>query len=169
MTFTIRLATQDDLPIINNIYNHYVTHSTCTYQLTPSTGGERQQWFDKHPAEFPATVAQTSNGEIIGWASLSPFHPRPGWRFTVEDSIYVHHAHHRKGIGKALLLDLMQRSDALGYRNLVGIISADQAGSIALHRAAGFEEVGRLPHVGFKFDQWLDVVYLQRTNPNFRV
>lgn len=161
----IRPARLDDLAAINDIYNHYVLHSTCTYQLTPSTLEERRDWFSHHGLGYPATVATASSGEVVGWASLSPFHPRPGWRFTVEDSVYIHHAQQRRGLGRALLADLLRRADGLGYRNVIGAISGDQSGSLALHAALGFVEVGRLKNAGFKFDQWLDVVYMQRVRP----
>jgi phosphinothricin acetyltransferase len=164
MTPQIRLATTADLPAINAIYNHYVLQSTCTYQVEPSTPEERQQWFDAHGPRLPVTVAVESGGEgrIVGWASLSPFHPRSAYRFTVEDSVYVHADCQRQGIGRVLLSDLLQRSDALGYRSVIALISADQAGSVALHRMMGFIDAGLLKRVGFKFDRWLDVLYMQR-------
>src|SRR4029079_3434109 len=87
---------------------------------------------------------------------------RPAYRFTVEDSVYVHADHQRQGLGRALLTDLLQRSDALGYRNVIALISADQTGSVALHRALGFVDAGLLKRVGFKFDRWLAVLHRQR-------
>jgi phosphinothricin acetyltransferase len=162
---TLRLATPADLPAINDIYNHFVRNSTCTYQLDPSTSAERQAWFAHHGPTLPVTVAELPTGQIVGWASLSPFHPRPAYRFTVEDSIYVHKEHHRRGLGRLLLADLLRRADALGYRNVIALVSADQEPSLALHQNLGFVEVGRLPRVGFKFDRWLDVAYLQRERP----
>lgn len=167
----IRLAGVQDLAAINAIYNHYVLHSTCTYQLTPSTSQERAEWFARHGPEnpehpeypqYPVTVAVLPEGQVAGWAALSPFHPRPGWRYTVEDSVYVAEEHQRRGIGRALLADLLRRADAMGYRSVIGIISGDQAGSLALHRALSFVEAGRLKNAGYKFDRWLDVVYVQR-------
>jgi L-amino acid N-acyltransferase len=167
MTPDIRLATAADLPAINAIYNHYVLHSTCTYQLAPSTAEERAAWFARHGPAWPVTIAQTpgtAEAPIIGWASLSPLHERPAYRFTVEDSVYVHPDWQRRGIGRALLADLIRRSDDLGYRNIIALISADQEPSIALHRQFGFVDAGRLLKVGFKFDRWLDVLYMQRAN-----
>jgi phosphinothricin acetyltransferase len=162
----IRPAAVADLIAINDIYNHYVKHATCTYQLEPSTAAERLAWFNCHGLRMPVTVAlDPSTEEVIGWASLSPFHPRAAYRFTVEDSVYVHHAHHRRGIGKALLCDLIGRALDLDYRVIVGIVSADQTASVALHKSAGFVEAGVLKGVGYKFDRWLDVLYLQWTRP----
>ena len=158
----IRLATADDLPAINAIYNHYVMRSTCTYQLEPTSAQERKQWFDAHGSRLPVTVVEAPDGSVIGWASLSTFLGRPAYRFTVENSVYVRHDFHRQGIGRVLLADLIRRSDELGYRNILAVISADQDASMALHRGMGFVEVGRLSRVGYKFDRWLDVAFLQR-------
>ena len=158
----IRPAVPSDLPAINAIYNHYVLHSTCTYQLAPSTDAERQTWFEQHGPAHPVTVAAGPDGRVLGWASISPFLSRPAYRFTVEDSVYVHPDHLRRGIGRALLADLLRRCDDLGYANVIANISADQEPSVRLHRQMGFVEAGRLVKVGFKFDRWLDVVFMQR-------
>lgn len=172
MTSSIRLATPADLPAINDIYNYYVLNSTCTYQLDPSTPAQREAWFAHHCPTLPVTVAEIpappgiqAPPTLVGWASLSYFHERPAYRFTVENSLYVHHAFHRRGIGGALLADLIRRADDLGYRNIIANIDADQTPSIALHRAFGFTQVGHLPRVGYKFDRWLGIVFLQREHP----
>ena len=167
---TIRPATVADLKAINDIYNYFVVHATCTYQLEPSTDQERMTWFNFHGPRYPVTVAlDPQTDEVVGWASLSPFHPRAAYRFTVEDSVYVHHAHHKRGIGKALMCDLIGRALDLEYRTIIGIVSADQTGSVALHRSAGFKEAGVLKGVGYKFDKWLDVLYMQWTRPGHPV
>ena len=157
----IRLATAHDLPAIDDIYNHYVLHSTCTYQYEPDTAAERQAWFGEHDAAHPITVAELA-GQVVGWGALSWFRTRVGYRFTVEDTIYVRPDRQRRGIGRQLLADLIARAAALGHRSIVAGISAEQAPSIAIHRAFGFVEVARLREVGFKFGSWLDVVFLQR-------
>lgn len=158
---TIRPATPADLPAINEIYNHYVLHSTCTYQEEPSTASERERWFAAHSPAHPITVAE-EGGQVIGWASLSPFHPRSAYRRTVENSVYVRHDRQRRGIGSALLTDSIDRATALGHHTIVAGIDLDQPASIALHRKFGFEQVAHLRQVGFKFGRWLDVVYLQK-------
>ncbi len=157
---TIRLATRADLAAINAIYNHYVRTSTCTYQLVPETDEARAQWFERHGVSHPITVHE--QGSIIdGWGSLSPFRPRDGLRQTVEDSIYVHHEHQRRGIGGALLSDLVARGRAAGHHAMIAGISAEQEGSIELHRRHGFVQVGLLREIGRKFDRWLDLAYWQ--------
>ena len=158
---SIRLATSSDLPSINSIYNHYVIHSTCTYQTDPATAQERQAWFDAHGAGYPVTVIEEA-GEVVGWGSLSRFHPRSAYRPTVENSVYVRHDRQARGIGKMLLEDLIQRAGTEGYHRIVALISADQEPSVRLHARFGFVAVGNLREVGRKFDRWLDVVYMQK-------
>ena len=158
---TVRLAAQADLASINEIYNYYVLNSTCTYQEEPSTQAEREVWFIAHGPQHPVTVAEI-DGEIVGWASLSPFHPRSAYRRTVENSIYVRHDRQRQGIGAALLTDCIERARSLGHHTIIAGIDLEQAASVSIHQRAGFEQVAHLKQVGFKLGRWLDVVYLQK-------
>ena len=158
---SIRLATRADLDAINNIYNHYVFASTCTYQEEPETPESRQKWFENHrPETHPIIVAEV-NGRVLGWGSLSPYHSRCAYRFTVENSVYVHHEHLGKGLGSAILKDLVVRACAIGHHAIIAAIDGSQAASVKLHRKFGFTDVGHFREVGFKFDTWLDVVYLE--------
>jgi L-amino acid N-acyltransferase len=122
---TIRPATASDLPAINAIYNYYVDTSTCTYQFDRETEADRQQWFAAHDDLHPVTVAEL-NGMIVGWGALSPFRERFGYRFTVEASIYVRHDCQRRGVGRNILCDLIDRARKLGYHTMIGGASADQ-------------------------------------------
>lgn len=122
---------------------------------------EREAWFAAHGPGHPITVAE-SDGQVVGWGSLSPFHTRSAYRRTVESSVYVRHDRHRQGIGAALLADLIDRARVLGHHTIIAGIDLEQAASIALHRKFAFQEVGHLHEVGFKFNRWLDVVYLQK-------
>jgi phosphinothricin acetyltransferase len=158
---TLRDATAGDIAAINDIYNHYVLTCTCTYQEEPDTLEDRTAWFRGHGPGHPVIVA-VADSEVAAWGSLSPFHPRSAYRFTVEDSIYVRPGMQGRGIGKAILADLVRRAKALGYRSIVALISADRASSVGLHEKFGFAAVGRLQEVGLKFDRWLDVVYMQK-------
>ncbi len=160
-TIVVRPATPADLPAINDIYNHYVLHSTATYQTEPATLQEREQWFAAHGGTHPVTVAEAA-GEVVGWASLSRFHPRSAYRRTVENSVYVRHDQHRRGLGAALLADLIGRAERLGHHTIIAGIDAEQTASVALHARFGFTRVGHLREVGFKFGRWLDVIYMQR-------
>lgn len=156
----IRLACAEDLEAINAIYNHYVLHSTCTYQEQPEPIEGRRDWFARHGAAHPVTVAEV-DGRIVGWGSLSAYHARSAYRYTVENSVYVDHAFHRRGIGSALLRDLIARARALGHHTVIAGIDASQTASIGLHARFGFEQVGQLREVGLKFGRWLDVVYME--------
>lgn len=157
----IRLATAADLSAINDIYNYYVLHSTCTYQEEPETIDARQAWLAARAAAHPVTVA-CIGGDIIGSGALSPFHKRSAYGRTVENAIYVHHAHHRRGVGRLLLTDLIARAAPLGHHTIIALIDADQPASIALHETLGFTRIGHLKEVGRKFGRWLDVIYMQR-------
>ena len=159
-SFTIRLATAADLEAIRAIYNYYVTHSTCTYQIELETAEERAAWFRDRSHLHPVTVAE-SDGVVIGWASLSPWKSRCGYVQTVEASVYIHHDHHRRGLGKALLLDLIDRAKALGLHTIIGGACTSQTASLALQAALGFETIGTLRQVGRKFGRWLDVTHTQ--------
>lgn len=157
---SIRPAIAADLVAINDIYNHYVRHSTCTYQEELEAIEARRQWFERHGELHPVIVAET-DGQVIGWGSLSPYHPRSAYRRTVEDSIYLHPQHHRRGVGARLLQELIGRARKLGHHAIIAGADAEQTASIALHRKFHFQEVGCLKQVGFKFGRWLDVVYLE--------
>ena len=160
-TPNLRLATAGDLLAINEIYNYYVLRSTCTYQLDPETTDARRAWFEHHsPDKYPVLVAEVE-GSIAGWGSLSKFRERAAYAPTVEASIYIHDEMQRRGLGKLLLIDLIDRARAAGFHSIIGGASADQTASIALQEAMGFQQVGRLVEVGYKFGQRLDVIYLQ--------
>jgi phosphinothricin acetyltransferase len=156
----IRDMRDTDLAAVNAIYNHYVLHSTCTYQLEPEGDAGRAAWFREHGPAHPLLTAER-DGTVVGWASLSRFNPRCGYATTVENSVYVDHAWHRHGIGSALLAELVARGQALGHHTIIAGIDGEQAPSIALHARFGFGETGRLRHAGHKFGRWLDVVYMQ--------
>jgi L-amino acid N-acyltransferase len=166
-TIHIRPATAADLAAINAIYNHYVLHSTATYQTEPATDQERADWFAEHGPEHPITVAMLEN-TVVGWGSLSRFHKRAAYRHTVENSVYVHHDHHRRGIGRAILADLIDRARAIGHHTIIAGIDAEQSASLGLHERAGFAQAAHLREVGFKFGRWLDVVYFQLMLDQFR-
>lgn len=160
---TLRPATTADLPVINAIYNHYVLHSTCTYQTAPSTEEERVEWFAAHWEKHPVIVAvDDASGVIIGWGSLSKFHPRQAYENSVEDSVYLHHEWQGRGVGSLLLAELLRLAKEIGHHTVLGGIDASQAGSIALHAKFGFEKVSHLKEVGFKFGRWLDVLWMQK-------
>jgi len=160
-TIELRDARIEDLPAISEIYNYYVLNSTCTYQLEPETLADRQNWFALHsPQQYPVLVAEAED-RVIGWGSLSKFHQRSGYNPTVEASVYIDRDHHRRGLGRTLLQELIERARQIGYHSVIGGASADQTASVVLQQSLGFVQVGLLKEVGFKFGRRLDVMYLQ--------
>ena len=158
---SIRLADRGDAEAINAIQNYYVVHSTATFLTDPLTLEQRLAWLENRSQAHPVVVAQ-ADGLVVGWGSLEVFRGRPAYRHTAEFSIYVHHERHRRGIGRAILADLVARARALGLHTLVGGCCSETAAAIALLEAAGFSRVAHFREVGRKFDRWLDVVFLQR-------
>ena len=158
---SIRLATRADAEDINVIQNHYVVHSTATFLTDPLTLEQRLAWLENRSQVHPVVVAQ-ADGSVVGWGSLEVFRGRPAYRHTAEFSIYVHHEWHRRGIGRAILADLLTRARALGHHTLVGGCCSESTAIIALLEASGFSRVAHFREVGRKFDRWLDVVFLQR-------
>lgn len=159
--FQLRLATENDLVAINDIYNHYVPVSTANYDYEPWSMEQRQAWFTGREAIHPVTVV-TLDSQVVAWGSLGGFRSRIGYRQTVENSLYVHPDFQRQGLGKRLLSDQIERGRQLGVHAIVAVIDTMQAGSIALHQRMGFEEAGRFREIGYKFDRWLDAVFMWR-------
>lgn len=157
-----RLATVADAAAINAIYNHYVRTSTATFQVEEETTEERAEELRTRSPDQPTTVLE-NEGQIVGWGALSPFRSRCAYRETIELTIYVQQDFHRRGLGRVLLQDLIERARSLGYHTLLAASCAESTGSIGLFRSLGFEEAGRLREVGNKFGRRLSVVYLQRT------
>jgi L-amino acid N-acyltransferase len=157
----VRLATDADLPAVRDIYNHYVHTSTCTFQLEPDTETERLAWLRARSDKHPVTVA-VADGAVVGWASLSMWKERAAYDRTVEASVYVRAGCERRGIGRRLLADLLDRARDLGHHVVIGGACTEHPSSIALQEALGFTPVGTFRAVGFKFGRWLDVTYLQQ-------
>ena len=164
----IRDAAATDMAAVAAIYAQDVTGGTGTFELDPPDVAEMvRRHATVNALGLPWLVAEVDgpNGEgiVAAYAYAGPFRLRPAYRYTVEDSIYVDTAHHGKGLGKALLVELIARCEALGLRQMLGVIGdSANAGSVALHAACGFEMIGTMQSVGWKFDQWRDVVFMQR-------
>jgi len=160
---TIRPATHADLPGILEIYNDAVLHTTATYDYEPRTLEHRTQWFEERQRDkYPIFVAIDDTGRVVGWSALNPYHARMGYRFTSENSVYVAADARGKGIGKLLLAPLIESAKARGLHAIIAVIDATNEASIRLHAAFGFEKVGHFREVGFKFERWLDVVYMEK-------
>jgi L-amino acid N-acyltransferase len=156
----VRLATPADLAAVREIYNYYVHTSTCTFQVEPDTAAEREAWFAGRGPAHPVVVAEAA-GSVLGWAALSPWKERAAYARSVEASVYVHPDHQRRGLGRALLLDLIARARSLGHHVIIGGACTEHPASIALQEAVGFDRVACFREVGYKFGRWLDVAYLQ--------
>jgi phosphinothricin acetyltransferase len=159
----IRPATLSDIPAIAEIYDHAVRFGTATFELIPPDLAEMTRRFNEFTSKgFPYLVA-TIDGEVAGYAYAGPYRPRPAYRFTIENSVYLAPSRHRRGIGTLLLTELIAVSAARGYRQMIAVIGdSANAASIALHAKAGFQMIGTHPDVGFKFGRWLDTVMMQR-------
>ncbi|MEQ1850534.1 MAG: N-acetyltransferase family protein [Chthoniobacteraceae bacterium] len=158
----IRNATVADAAAINDILSYYVIHTTTTFNTEPLSLEDREKTLTGRAEIHPATVTEIG-GRVVGFGAMGAFRPRAAYARTVELTVNVHRDFHRRGIGRAILADLIARARALGLHALVGGCCAENTPSIALLEAAGFTQVGRFPEVGRKFDRWLDVVFLQLT------
>lgn len=157
----VRPALPSDAERIREIYNVEVLGATVTFDLIPRSAEDQAAWMESHAGVYPVIVAE-DDGEVVGFASLSPYRPRPAYSTTVEDSVYVATSHRGAGVGKLLLAELVERGKAHGFHSIIGRIVGDHAASIALHRSCGFELVGIEREVGRKFSKWLDVAVMQR-------
>jgi len=162
MTVAVRPAALADIPAITRIYAHAVDHGTASFELTAPDQGEMTRRFNElTTGGFPYLVA-VIDGTVVGFAYAGPYRARPAYRFTVENSVYVAHDSHRRGVGKALLDALIEASTEKGFRLMVAVIGdSNQAASIGLHEAAGFKHAGVFENIGYKFDRWLDSVLMQ--------
>ena len=158
----IRPATEADLPGITAIYDHAVRTGTATFELIPPDLAEMTRRFGAlRDGGFPYLAAEL-DGAVVGYAYAGPYRPRPAYRFTVENSIYLAPASHRRGIGIQLLQRLIAECEARGYRQMIAVIGdSANAGSIGVHTRAGFQMIGTHPSVGLKFGRWLDTVMMQ--------
>lgn len=160
----LRPATAQDIGAITAIYAHHVLNGTGSFELQPPDEAEMLKRFEAIAAAGLPYLVSESNGIITGYAYAGPYRPRPAYRFTVENSIYVHPDYIGGGIGSTLLAGLIEACIALKLRQMVAVVGdSANTGSLELHRKFGFKETGILKDVGFKFGRWLDVVMLQRT------
>ncbi len=157
-------ATLDDAPAIAAIYGHHVLHGTASWEVEPPGAAEIAERMGKIlDAGWPWLVARNEDGEVLGYAYAGQYHPRAGYLFACENSIYLRHDRLGQGIGTALLAALLDACETCGFRQIIAGIAGSEPASVALHARAGFVEVARLKSVGRKHAQWLDVIYMQRS------
>jgi len=162
-SLTVRPAAPADMAQIQAIYAHHVRSSLATFEVEPPAIGEMtRRHADVVGRGLPYLVAEL-DGRLLGYGYAAPYRARPAYRYTIENSIYVAEDSRGHGVGRAVLAAVIARCEALGYRQMVAVIgdSANRA-SIGLHKALGFQQVGLLPAVGFKFGRWVDSVLMQR-------
>ena len=163
MTATIRSATAGDIPAITRIYEDAVLHGTASFEIEPPDEAEMaRRQLALLDGGYPYLVAER-DGAVLGYAYAGAYRPRPAYRFSVENSIYIARRVQRQGIGRALLVRLILEAEARGFRQMIAVIGdSAQAPSIELHRALGFRLIGTIEAVGFKHGRWLDTVLMQR-------
>src|SRR5919112_4142606 len=163
MSFVIRPSLETDISAIAVIYAHAVTHGTASFELEPPSEAEIARRRNAIlEGGYPYLVAERG-GEILGYAYAGAYRPRPAYRSTVEDSIYVAPSAQGQGVGRALLVALIEQCEALDFRLMVAVIGdEDSQGSIALHKSLGFEPAGILKGIGYKHGSWLSTVLMQR-------
>ena len=162
--FLVRPSTAADVPAISAIYGWHVRHGSGTFEADPPDEGEMRRRRDDVLAKGLPWLVLERESEVAGFASANQFRPRPGYRYCLEDSVYLAEGLGGRGLGRLLLTELIARCEGTGARQMLAVIGgAATAGSIGLHRALGFEHVGTTRAVGWKFDRWLDVVFMQRS------
>lgn len=163
MTPQVRDATAQDVPALSEIYGHHVLHGFGTFDAVPPTPVEFEaKWRAIAALGLPFLVAE-SGGHVVGYAYASQFRPRPGYRYTIEDSVYIRDEQRGCGIGSLLMATLLPRCEATGARQVVAVIGDSlNAGSIGLHRKFGFEPSGTVRSAGFKHGRWVDIVLMQK-------
>ncbi|GAB7193834.1 N-acetyltransferase family protein [Dickeya oryzae] len=163
-TILIEDAREEHIAAIQDIYNHHVLHGTATFETEPPDEAEMlARWRKIRDAGLPWLVA-TENQQVLGYCYLGFYRPRYAYRFTLEDSIYLHPEQVGRGLGKRLLSEALRRAEQQGYRQVVSVVAnSGNPASLQLHLSQGFELAGTLRSVGMKHGRWLDTVLLQRT------
>jgi len=157
----IREASENDLLQLLSIYNDIILHTTAVYDYEPHTLEMRKQWFEtKKQQGFPVFVAE-EDGKILGFSSIGPFRAWAAYKYSVENSVYVAAEARGKGIGKLLLPPLIEATKKMQLHTIIAGIDASNEASLRLHRSFGFEEVAHFKEVGWKFERWLDLKFLQ--------
>ena len=162
-TLTIREATSNDAEAIRLIYNHEVENETSTMDLVPRTLETQREWIAARSGAFCAVVAVDSSGTVLGFGALSEYKDRSGYRSTVENSVYVRRDVARRGIGKQILLHLLETATVSGFHSVIARIEAQSLASRGLHSSCGFELVGIEKQVARKFGKWLDIAVMQKS------
>ncbi|KAG9321938.1 hypothetical protein KVV02_004513 [Mortierella alpina] len=164
-TYTVRDATEADVPQINVIVNHEIAHSVSNFNYGPRSEDAGLAWFRSTiDGGYPLLVAVTAvegKEQVAGYASLCSFRQKDGYRFTAEYSLYIHHEHRKRGLGRLLLRDLLVEAKNRGFHAIIGSISGGNEGSLRLANEFGFRVVGTMRENGYKFDKWIDNTFVE--------
>jgi L-amino acid N-acyltransferase len=151
---------------VRDIFNDAIANTTALYDYRPRSLATVMQWFGNKARDgYPVLAAVDANGGLRGFASYGSFRAWPAYQYTVEHSLYVHRDSRRSGVGRALLAAVVDHATARGFRTVIGGIDADNAASIALHVAQGFEHAGTIRDAGYKFGRWLNLAFYQKVLP----
>ncbi len=159
----IRAAVLDDIPSILEIVNHYIAHDTCIYDIEPRSLEFQIAWFESQMSLGNPVLIAEENSKLLGFASYSQFRPKVGYKFSMEHSVYLHPTEKGRSLGRVLMLALIDCAKEQNIHILIGGIDATNINSIEFHKKLGFELVGRMNEVGYKFGKWLDLVWMQKT------
>ncbi len=164
----IRLMEEKDIPEVLEIYNDIILTSKAVYRYEIQSLDEKKKWFSDQQALGNPLFVYDDNGMVAGFATYSQFRPYPGYKYTMEHSVYVHKDRYQKGIATNLMLKLIEKAKEQGVKTLVAGIDGENIGSIKAHEKLGFEYAGTIKNAGYKFEQWLDLVFYQLhlTEPN---
>jgi phosphinothricin acetyltransferase len=161
MSISIRQATIEDMSSVLEIVNHEILHSTSIYDYEPRTLALQNALFhEKTERNFPFIVAEKEE-RIVGFGTYGPFRFKEAYKFTVEHSVYVHKDYTGNGIGSTLLKELIELAKLQKMHTMIGVVDSENMGSISFHERLGFKRVGHLKETGYKFDRWLDSVFVQ--------
>jgi len=161
MEVRIRPATEDDVPAILDIYNEAIVNTVATFDTEPQTLEEKLAWFRETAHPYVVVVAER-DGEVVGWASLRRFRAKAAYRYTAENSVYVRNDYHGEGTGTALMRELVDLGAASWFHTIIAGIAGENPASVRLHERFGFETVGVEREVGYKFERWIDVTWMQK-------
>lgn len=153
----IRQATQEDVKDILEIFNYNICHSTAIYLYEKQTLEERMAWFEAKVAAGEPVLVYEVEGKVAGYATYGKFRPHVAYQYTIENSVYVHENFQRRGIAKALMVQLIEEAKSRCYQTMIACIDASNDGSKLMHEKLGFLYKGTLEKVGYKFEKWLDL------------
>lgn len=161
MTIEIRAATEKDIPAILEIINYEILNSTILYDYEERSLKQQLEWFyNKERENMPVLVAEKEE-RVIGFATFGIFRPWAAYQFSIEHSIYIHKNNRGQGIGKKLMVELIKIAKERKYHTIIAGVDTSNEGSYQFHKKFGFKEVGRFNQIGYKFDKWLDLIFMQ--------